>query len=309
MKVTHLSYPLQQQNGQPISLAIGFFDGVHRGHQAVIKRAKDLARELGATPAVMTFHPHPREILGQANITRYLTPLSEKLEQFAKLGVQKAYVMQFDLTFAALSKESFVQEVLLPLQVKGVATGFNFTFGRNASGKAEDLARLGKGHFRAEIVHAIQSEGIVISSTRLRQALSDGDVGIAREILGRNYQLEGIVVHGDKRGRLLGFPTANIELEQPFFTPRRGVYIVKAMFDQETAMGIMNIGVRPTFHDPTPRERLEVHLLDRQVDLYGKKMKVEFLHFLREEKKFASMEALSEQIMKDQQAAYEWLAK
>ncbi|RAL26483.1 bifunctional riboflavin kinase/FAD synthetase [Thermoflavimicrobium daqui] len=309
MEVIHLSYPLEQQISLPTTLAIGYFDGVHRGHQAVITRANQLAEELGVTPAVMTFFPHPREVLGLAQITRYLTPLPEKLALFQELGVGCTYVMRFDHTFAKLTAKAFVQEILDPLQVKGVATGFNFTFGKNASGKAEDLIALGKGKFRAEIVEAIQSEGLTISSSRLRQALLEGDVHVAREILGRNYSIAGTVVHGDKRGRLLGFPTANIELENPFFIPKRGVYIVQAYFEQEVAMGIMNIGIRPTFNNPGGQDRLEVHLLDRTDDLYEKKMKIEFLHYLREEKKFESKEALIDQIQKDKQSAYRWIAK
>ncbi len=309
MQTIYLSYPFAQREPETeIVLAIGYFDGVHRGHQAVINEAKSLAEELNALPAVMTFHPHPREVLGQADITRYLTPLPEKLEQFARLEVARTYVMKFDLPFASLSKEEFVRHVLVPLGVKGVVTGFNFTFGHNASGKAHDLKDLGEGYFKARIVKPIQSEGVAVSSTQLRRALAEGEVERASQILGRNYLIEGTVVPGDQRGRLMGFPTANLALKHPFLVPRRGVYVVRAQVEGKEAAGIMNIGVRPTFSDPAPRERLEVHLLGENADLYGKTMRVEFLHFIREERKFPSVDDLIRQIRLDKQTAEEWLA-
>jgi riboflavin kinase/FMN adenylyltransferase len=309
METWELTYPLIPVSaGKPVALALGFFDGVHRGHQAVIQEAKALAQKWGAVFAVMTFHPHPREVLGQAKIDRYLTPLSEKLAQFARLGVERTYVMKFDSTFAALTREEFVEKVLVPLGVKGVATGFNFTFGRFAAGKAEDLPRLGAGRFEARIASPVALAGGAVSSTRLRCALLEGKVESAAEMLGRHYALEGTVVSGDRRGRLLGFPTANLRLEEPYFTPKRGVYVVRTRMKGESFFGIMNIGVRPTFSDPEPRERLEVHLLGTRVDLYGERLRVEFLHFLREERKFPSAEALAEQIRADKAKAEQWLA-
>jgi riboflavin kinase/FMN adenylyltransferase len=309
METIHLTYPMidQPTDQEPISLAIGFFDGVHLGHQAVIRKAMDLARELKAVPAVMTFDPHPREVLGQEAIHRYLTPFPDKLEQFARLGVRKVYVVRFDRNFASLSKKEFVTDILLPLGVKGVVTGYNFTFGHKAEGKAEDLTELGKGHFVTEIVSLIQQDQGVISSTRLRRALAEGDVKTARDILGRPYSLEGEVVQGDQRGRLMGFPTANLDLKAPYFVPARGVYVVKATMDEVSSFGIMNIGVRPTFRSDQPSERLEVHLLGQSGNYYGKKCRVEFYHFLREEKRFPSVEALIQQIEKDRQEAEQWL--
>jgi riboflavin kinase/FMN adenylyltransferase len=279
------------------------------GHQAVIREAIALAKEWGAVPTVMTFDPHPREVLGLAKITRYLTPLADKLEQFARLGIERTYVMKFDLEFASLSKEEFVEKVLISLGVKGVATGFNFTFGRYAAGKAQDLAELSRGRFATRIVEPIQLGEIVVSSTRLRQALAEGEMELVEQILGRPFAICGKVVTGDQRGRLMGFPTANLDLTAPYMVPKRGVYIVRAHYGNEQAFGIMNIGLRPTFSDPVPRERLEVHLLGKNVDLYDQGMKVEFLKFIREERKFPSVEALVEQIKRDQAWAESWLER
>ncbi|KPC76972.1 hypothetical protein ADL26_04260 [Thermoactinomyces vulgaris] len=308
MEIIHVTYPFIPQTPEAEwVLAIGYFDGVHRGHQAVIREAIQLAKELHARPAVMTFDPHPRDVLGQAHITRYLTPLDEKLKQFAKLGVERAIVMKFDLTFAALSKEAFVEEVLLPLGVKGVVTGFNFTFGRKATGTAADLANLAQDRFVTRVVNQIDLGEGPVSSTRLRQALADGDMTLVTRILGRPYSFEGVVVDGDKRGRQMGFPTANLQLTAPYLIPRRGVYVVGVTVDGETAHGLMNIGVRPTFSDPTPKVMLEVHLLDKHADLYGKVLRVSCLSFIREEKKFSGVDELIKQINQDKQHAEEWL--
>jgi len=172
METIHLSYPLKtEETFPPISLAIGYFAGVHRGHQAVIQRARKIAADLGVISGVMTFYPHPRDVLGKAKVNQYLTPLPDKLAQFERLGVERVYVMRFDRELAARSKESFVEDVLLPLQVKGVTVGFNFTFGRGAKGKAEDLATLGAGRLQVEVVRPIQHQALSVSSNRLRQAL------------------------------------------------------------------------------------------------------------------------------------------
>ncbi len=308
METIHIVYPLDKFiNAEPVSIAIGFFDGVHRGHQAVINEAVLLAEKLGVAPAVMTFDPHPREVLGKDAIQCYLTPLPEKLAQFARLGIKKAFVVRFDQNLSSLSKEEFVKKFLLPIGAKGVVTGFNFTFGRAAEGKAQDLATLGRGHFKTKIVSPIKHDRIAVSSTRLRQALSEGDMIVARQILGRPYFLEGSVIKGDQRGRLMGYPTANINLELPYLVPRSGVYVVKAEVDGAKSYGLMNIGVRPTFSDPAPHGRLEVHLLERSGNFYGKHIKVCFYHFLREERKFRNMNALVEQIERDRLEADQWL--
>lgn len=308
MDTIHVTYPLIPET--PTAdwvLAIGYFDGVHRGHQAVIKEAIRLAKELDARPAVMTFDPHPREVLGQTEAVRYLTPLEEKLELFAKLGIERVFVMKFDPTFAALSKEAFIEDVLIPLGSKGVVTGFNFTFGHKAAGKAADLASLSKGRFVTRVVNRIELDEGTVSSTRLRQALAEGDLPLVTRALGRPYSFKGFVVDGDKRGRLLGYPTANLQLTASYIIPRRGVYVVRVTYDHESAYGVMNIGVRPTFAGPTPRESLEVHLLDKNSDLYGRVLRVSCLSFLRPEKRFASVDALIDQIGKDKQQAVEWL--
>ncbi|PTX58628.1 riboflavin kinase/FMN adenylyltransferase [Melghirimyces profundicolus] len=308
METIHLSYPFKQKGSfPPVSLAIGYFDGVHRGHRTVIEKARRFATAIGTTPAVMTFHPHPREVLGKAEVTRYLTPLPEKLKRFEELGVDRVYVMRFDRELAARTKEQFVEEVLLPLEVKSVAVGYNFTFGRGAEGKAEDLARLGADRFRVEVVQPVRGNGGSFSSTRVREALGEGRVSEAAEILGRPYSLWGRVTVGDRRGRKIGFPTANLRLEEPFLVPATGVYIVRVKVGARIHHGMMNIGFRPTFDDPEPKKTLEVHLFDVNEDLYGFRMEVQFLRHLRNEVRFDSVESLIDQLKSDEREARDWL--
>lgn len=314
METITVTYPhILTGSHEEISLAIGFFDGVHRGHQAVIGEAQKTAQSSGWLPAVMTFDPHPRAVLGKAPIHRFLTPLDEKLALFKELGVKRTYVVRFDSTFASLSKEAFVDEVLVPLGVRAVSVGFNFTFGHQAKGKAHDLQELSQGRFLAKVVEPIflanhDQEPVVVSSTRLRQSLAEGNMEMVETILGRPYAIEGTVVHGDGRGRKIGFPTANLELSQPYLIPRRGVYLVRVEMEETHGFGLMNIGVRPTFAGTQMEERLEVHLLDKSGDFYGKKLRVHFIHFLREERKFASVEELISQIQRDQKNAENWIA-
>ncbi|SDW32716.1 FMN adenylyltransferase /riboflavin kinase [Marininema mesophilum] len=309
METIHITYPLREElPSGPVALAIGYFDGVHRGHQAVIESARRLAESTGAKTGIMIFHPHPREVLGKGTMSHYLTPLPEKLRQFAKLGVDRTYVVRFDKDFARLSKESFVKEVLLPLEVSGMACGFNFSFGQGAEGKAEDLKQLGEGYFEVMITTPIDLEGSPVSSTRLRGLLAAGQVEEAAQILGRPFSLRGRVGEGDRRGRTIGYPTANLILEEPYTVPLEGVYAVTVNWgDEERAKGMMNIGHRPTFNDPIPRRTLEVHLFDRDEDLYGQELTVHFYHRLRKEKRFQSVDELIAQLKKDEQDARRFL--
>lgn len=306
-----LTYPFQTPSDEEIALAIGFFDGVHLGHQTVIQEAIKMSQTTGLIPAVMTFDPHPRTVFGKTPIHRFLTPIDEKLALFEKLGVKRTYVVRFDKHFASLSKQSFVEEVLMPLKVRAVSVGFNFTFGHRAEGKAKDLLALSNGRYLTTIVDPITmvhgEETIVISSTRLRQALAEGDVVLVQKILGRSYVLEGKVVHGDGRGRTIGFPTANIELNQPYLIPCHGVYLVRVELDGGDYFGLMNIGVRPTFGDQL-EERLEVHLLDQSGDYYGKDIRVHFINFIRKERKFSSVDELIAQIEQDRKTAENWIS-
>lgn len=315
MNVIHLTYPLGQIEGnEPIVLAIGYFDGLHLGHQQVIRTAQQMAKRLKCSLAVMTFDPHPKEVLQGQTDMRYLTPLAAKLNLFQQLGVEKTYVMKFDRGLASLSAEAFVDEIIRPLQIKGIVTGFNFRFGNRQAGDTIRLKQLGEGSFETITVPAVMQNGQSVSSTRIRQLLAEGKIGPVHQLLGRYHQFEGTVVTGDQRGRLIGYPTANIELSAPFCIPKRGVYVVRTQFrglngHKLTAYGMMNIGVRPTFKQNESSDKIEVHLFDQNIDLYGETLSVEVLHYLRAEQKFSSVDALVDQLGQDQQAAQTWLAK
>ncbi len=216
MEIISLRYPLSELSGhpgtsQPQVLAIGQFDGVHLGHQQVIAKAVAEARKAGLKAAVMTFDPHPRDVLGQAGQrVSCLTPLQEKLEQFERLGIDTAYIFHFDSLFAAISPEQFVEEVLRELQVKRAVVGFDFSFGHRGLGTPEVLSKLGATFLQVDIVDPFHLKESKVSSTRIRQFISAGNMDEAAFLLGRSYRITGTVEHGDKRGRTIGFPTANV---------------------------------------------------------------------------------------------------
>lgn len=304
----HLSYPsLITEVNEPTVLAIGYFDGVHIGHQKVIQTANQMAKRLNHPLAVMTFHPHPKEVLKKKPM-RYLTPISEKMNLLDQLGVKYAYLIQFDKNLARLTAKEFVEKVCVPLQVKGIVTGFNFRFGEKQAGSTRDLKILSQNRFETETVEAVIKDQTHVSSTWIRELLATGNLSLVTELLGRFYRFRGIVEHGDQRGRLIGFPTANLSLSSPFLLPKQGVYVVRASFEGRQAYGIMNIGVRPTFQQVSSREKIEVHLFYQEMNLYEKEMNVEVLHYLRAEQKFPSVDALIKQIHQDKYQAEKWLS-
>lgn len=299
-----------------ISLAIGFFDGVHLGHREVIRQAVLLAKQQGRVPAVMTFDPHPRVVLGQgAEYETVLTPLEDKLLFFAELGVEAAYIVHFDLVFSRVTAERFVQELIMPLGVKTAVVGFDFKFGYRGQGNAETLGALSGGQIRVEVVSPVYRDGSKVSSTRVRDRLAGGECGEAAALLGRPYEIKGRVVHGQARGRLLGFPTANVQPEQPYVVPRPGVYAIEARTlsaagrTQVVYNGVLNVGYRPTFEALGGELKLEAHLFDFDGDLYGSELGLVFHAFLRPETKFESVDALVAQIRTDAAQARNLLAK
>lgn len=307
MHVIELSYPLLlaeidvPKSGQV--MAIGDFDGIHLGHQEVIRKAVESAKQHNLPVSVMTFHPHPRDVLGHARYSQYLTPLQDKLDMLAELGIDYVYLVQFNLAFSQVTAEQFVTQMLLPLRPETIVVGFDFNFGYQAKGNADTLCEWGKGQFAVEVVRPFHHEGEKISSTFIRRCLEEGQVGQARQLLGRNYKLIGTVIHGEARGRQLGFPTANLQLDGSYVIPVHGVYAVKAEIDGATLAGVMNIGMKPTFSDGSLVRSLEVHLFDFNRSIYGERMKVELVAYLRAERKFGSIDELVSQIRRDVEEA------
>ncbi|QJA06359.1 bifunctional riboflavin kinase/FAD synthetase [Thermosulfurimonas marina] len=278
---------------------LGNFDGVHLGHQALIKETLHLAREMGGTPLAVTFEPHPRRILRPEDPPPLLTTFEERLELFEAYGLSRVLVIPFGPELASLPPEEFVEEYLVDgLGLKGLVVGFNYRFGHARRGDAALLKRLGeKWGFEVRVVPPQKIEGLMVSSSLIRELLLQGEVERAARLLGRPYRLKGRVVPGEARGRTLGFPTANLEPPPEKLLPARGVYAVRVQWAGKWWKAVMNLGQRPTFGGR--RLCLEVHLFDFQGDLYGETLTVEFMRFLRPERKFASPAELRAQILED----------
>jgi len=284
-------------------IAVGNFDGVHLGRCGVIGEASRLARASGIPWGVMTFEPHPRMFFKPDQPSFRITPLRAKSHAIAELGADFMVVLRFDAELAGLSAHDFVQTVLVGnLGVHHVVCGYDFSFGKGRKGDCEFLLHAGKDSgFGLTAVGAIDApEGQAYSSTRIRQCLSNGDPRGAATLLGRPFEISGRVSHGDERGRTIGFPTANIHLDD-YLEPRRGVYAVRAAIettDKPVWMnGVANLGVRPTFNKTEPV--LEVYLFDFSGDLYDRHLRVQMIDFIRPERKFDGLDALKAQIDAD----------
>ena len=289
-------------------LAIGNFDGVHRGHQAVIAAARRMAEEAGVATLAMTFEPHPRTFFNPANAPFRLTPEPEKLRWLATTGIQGAIVLTFDAALAGMEAEAFVRDILVGrYNISGATVGFDFHFGRARAGSPAFLKHAGARYgFKVEIVEATLDEGDPISSTAVRDALANGQVGHAAHMLGRPFSIRAEVIHGDARGRTLGFPTANLALASGVHI-QHGIYAVRAATRAGVFGGVANYGRRPTFDNGPPL--LEVHLFDFSGDLYGEVIEVEFLAYLRPEMKFPHVDALITQMNEDARRAREALSR
>lgn len=289
--------------------ALGNFDGFHLGHQAVVGRARDRARGDGRPTIAVTFDPHPARLFRPDLPPFALTSIAQRLDLFERFGVDAAVVLRFDRDFAALTAETFVSDWLVErLGLAGVVTGEDFTFGKERSGDVAELARLGAAHgIAAEAIAPVaDATGGVVSSTRIREALKAGDPPAATALLTRPFTIEGVVEHGDKRGRTLDFPTANLALGD-YLRPAYGVYAVRVgLPDGRRFGGVANLGIRPMF-DP-PKELLEVYLFGFAGDLYGANIAVELHHFLRPEWKLDGLAALKAQIARDCDEARKLLA-
>ena len=294
----------------PLFLAIGVFDGVHRGHQAVISTSTDHAQSENGTPVVVTFDPHPMKVLRPEAAPHLLTATEHKIALIRALGVQHLLVIRFDNQFAATEPEDFVQQLVLNSKpLREICVGHEWSFGKNRRGDLDLLKRLGAhSGFNVVGIPPVTVNGGVVSSTAIRQAIESGDLAKAAEMLGRQYTILGTVVHGDNLGKKIGFPTANLSAHSEQFPPN-GVYLAKAMLDGATYPGVINLGYRPTVSTGKPERVLEIHLLDFQRDVYGKELEVSFLRYLRPEKKFDTVDALVSQIELDVQTARELLQR
>lgn len=280
-------------------LALGNFDGLHRGHVKIVERIQRGALERGGTSVVLTFDPHPPRVLRPDKAPALLMTKAQKLDALARAGVQGTAVVRFTPEMSQWEPEAFVRRVLVEwLRVAEVWVGADFLFGRNRSGNFTLLKSLGAHYgFRAEKIDPIRYKDFVVSSTRIRRLVSEGRVDEAGALLGHHYALEGVVVEGAKRGREIGYPTANLATENELIPPH-GVYATAVTVDGAVYPSVTNIGQRPTFGDQLATT-VEAHLIGRSMDLYGKSIRLAFVQRLRDERKFLDIEALQDQIAAD----------
>jgi riboflavin kinase / FMN adenylyltransferase len=295
------------------AVTIGTLDGVHLGHQALVSLTIDKAREKGIVSVAVTWDRHPSETLRPAHAPLLLTSLERKLELLEECGLDGALVLPFDAELSSWPPERFVQAVLVEgVGARSVLVGSDWRFGHRAAGDVPLLIELGHSSgFEAEGVRLREVAGGPVSSSRVRQAIANGDVGLAETLLGRPFDFDGTVIRGDARGRSLGIPTANLPLEEGMACPPRGVYAGRARAGESWYPAAVNVGVNPTFGgDPaTSVPRIEAYLLDFEGDLYGQTLRVEFWARLRDETKFESSRALVEQIERDVETTKRVLAQ
>ena len=305
MRVSH-GIPTQAE--APVALTIGNFDGVHLGHQAILARLKETAARLGLTSCVMIFEPHPREFFAPDKAPTRLTSLREKLELLAAAGVERVQVCRFDFDFARISAEEFIVGILQQgLAVRWMLVGDDFRFGARRAGDFAMLEAFSTGcGFEVEEMPGYMVDGVRVSSTAVRKALAAGDLELVKRLLGRPYSISGRVVSGEKLGRQIGFPTANIEFRHNR-PPLTGIFAVEVnmttggtagLFSPDSIRGVASLGVRPTVHEHG-KPVLEVYLFDFDQDIYGRHLRVHFLHKLRDEAKYPDVIALTQQIERD----------
>nr|WGD63804.1 bifunctional riboflavin kinase/FAD synthetase [Bacillus subtilis]WGD76990.1 bifunctional riboflavin kinase/FAD synthetase [Bacillus subtilis]WGD92139.1 bifunctional riboflavin kinase/FAD synthetase [Bacillus subtilis] len=312
MKTIHITHPhhlIKEEQAKSV-MALGYFDGVHLGHQKVIGTAKQIAEEKGLTLAVMTFHPHPSHVLGRDKEPKDLiTPLEDKINQIEQLGTEVLYVVKFNEVFASLSPKQFIDQYIIGLNVQHAVAGFDFTYGKYGKGTMETMPDDLDGKAGCTMVEKLTEQDKKISSSYIRTALQNGDVELANVLLGQPYFIKGIVIHGDKRGRTIGFPTANVGLNNSYIVPPTGVYAVKAEVNGEVYNGVCNIGYKPTFYEKRPeRPSIEVNLFDFDQEVYGAAIKIEWYKRIRSERKFNGIKELTEQIEKDKQEAISYFS-
>ncbi len=290
----------------PLALSIGMFDGVHLGHQSIIQKLNTISDAKNLKSAILTFWPHPRKVFNPTDDLKLLNTIEEKKYLLQKNGLQHLFLKEFDEDFRNLTGEEFVKQILVKkLQVKHLIVGYDHTFGKNRSGDFSLLKKMGSElGFDVEQVEAVSYKEVNISSTQIRNALSAGNVIFANEMLGYNYSLSGTVVHGKKIGRTIGYPTANIEVDDLKLLPKKGAYIVDVFVKNQHYKGMLSIGTNPTVNGTNVS--VEVYILDFDEDIYDQKISVNFRDFLHEEIKFNGLEELMVRLDEDKRLTSEF---
>lgn len=289
-------------------VTIGTFDGVHLGHQKILGHVTESAQALDCQSLVLTFFPHPRMVLQEDSDMKQLNTLQEKIDLLDKLGIDNLVIHPFNKEFSRLTAEEFVKDVLVEVfNVKKIIIGYDHRFGRNRTANIDDLISFGETYgFEVEQISAEELNEVSISSTKIRTALLDGDIELANDYLGYDYTLTGIVSKGKQLGRTIGYPTANIKVEESYkLIPSNGVYIAKSMIGNKLVYGMMNIGNRPTVDGTS--QTIEINFFDFEQDLYHKTITVSLLKRMRDEQKFDSVDALKTQLGIDKIEAQDYI--
>jgi riboflavin kinase/FMN adenylyltransferase len=291
-------------------VTIGTFDGVHIGHQKIIEKLIQETKKADCESLILTFFPHPRMVLNGSSSIKLLNTINEKSSLLEKMGLDNLVIHPFDKKFSNLSAEEFVKTILVDsFNIKKIIIGYDHRFGNNRAANIDDLISFGKKYdFEVEQISAQEIDSVSVSSTKIRDAITDGNMIIANEFLGYDYILSGKIITGKQLGRTIGFPTANIKIEENYkLIPKNGVYIVKSHLQEKTVFGIMNIGLNPTVNGEDLS--IEVHFLDFEADLYNKNITVSVIDRIRDEQKFTSIDLLKAQIQEDKNYAISFIKK
>ena len=291
-------------------LTLGTFDGVHIGHKKILKKLTQNTENQKYESLVLTFFPHPRMVLQEHSDIKLLNTIDEKIDLLEKIGIENLVIHPFDEAFSRLTAEEFVSNILVDrFHIQKIVIGHDHRFGRNRTANIDDLIAYGKEYgFEVEQISVQEINDISVSSTKIRNALLEGDMALANDYLGYNYFLTGNIVKGKQLGRTIGFPTANLKIEENCkLIPQNGVYIVKSIIDGQSVFGMMNIGFNPTVDGQ--KQSIEIHYFDFNADLYNQKISVSILQRIRSEQKFESVELLKEQLEKDKKTALAFLNK
>lgn len=299
-------------------LTLGTFDGVHIGHKKILNKLTQSRPDASGSgtenekyeSVVLTFFPHPRMVLQEHSDIKLLNTIDEKIDLLKKIGIENLVIHPFDETFSRLTAEEFVSTILVDrFHIHKIIIGHDHRFGRNRTANIDDLIDFGKQYdFKVEQISVQEINDISVSSTKIRNALMEGDMALSNEYLGYEYFLTGNIIQGKQLGRTIGFPTANLKIDENYkLIPKNGVYIVKSLIDGQTIFGMMNIGFNPTINGK--KQSIEIHYFDFNSDLYNQKIKVSILQRIRSEQKFESVDLLKEQLKKDKKTALSFLQK
>lgn len=303
MRTFELTYPhslLLEELPNTVS-AIGFFDGIHKGHQDVIQTAVKHAQENKMESAVITFHPHPSVILKKGTEhVRYITPIREKQEILQQMNVDRLYIIEFNKELSGLTPQAFIDHFVIGLNIKHLVAGFDYSFGHKGLGNMNNIADFTRDKFSFTVIDKVSLDSEKVSSTRIRELLKIGEVDEVNTLLGRPLKYTSIVVHGAKRGTDLGYPTANLKVNEEALLPKIGVYAVKVIYKNAIYEGMASIGTNPTFEEDHGNLSVEVNIFDYNNDLYGEELQIVWYKFIRDEEKYNNVEELMKQLALDE---------